>query len=247
MSRYNLVSKKFKHWLLKPAALRTHTAQPTSRYQSQPQLLTTTHKILNLTPIPPNFSIAQVLAILHNHKKMITMNPLVTEHTLLPPTHILAVDFFKSEPQDLQPTTTSPCEIWEITDNMAAGSKSNNGGGWRCGWTQRLIPDKITYTSSLQDREDGLLSITHAPMGVHSVTTWVVREAGPGESALMIGSEGRLILEEKGVVRANRMLMGFIKTTLQVSHEKLVKEFMRVLEETQMDGVEAVNGVKGGS
>ncbi|ESZ96530.1 hypothetical protein SBOR_3032 [Sclerotinia borealis F-4128] len=175
---------------------------------------------------------------------MITMNPLVTAHVLLPPTHALALEFFKFEPLDLQPTTTSPCEIWEITDDMSAGTAEDNGGGWRGGWAKRFIPDQITYTSSLQDRDDGLMSVTHAPMGVHSVTSWIVREAGPGESSLTLG-EGRLVLEEKGTVRASRMLMGFIKTTLQESHEKLVRDFMRTLKEDGPDGKEACNGVKG--
>ena len=76
------------------------------------------------------------------------------------------------------------------------------------------------------------------------MTSWIVREAGPGESSLMLG-EGRLVLEEKGVVRASRMLMGFIKTTLQESHEKLVKDFMRVLKEEGADGEEVGNGVNG--
>lgn len=81
-------------------------------------------------------------------------------------------------------------------------------------------------------------------MGVHSVTTWIVREAGPGESSLMLG-DGRLVLEEKGVVRASRMLMGFIKTTLQESHEKLVKDFMGVLEGKGRNGKEVGNETKG--
>ncbi|KAF7927349.1 uncharacterized protein EAE97_010024 [Botrytis byssoidea] len=205
--------------------------------------LTTTHQTLTLTPIPPHIPKAQVLALLHNHSRMISLNPLVTAHTLLPPTHILAVDFFKTEPPSLQPSASCPCEIWEITDDMSA-AEGDNGGGWRGGWAKRFVPDQITYTSSLQDREDGLVSVTHAPMGVHSVTTWIVREAGPGESSLMLG-QGRLVLEEKGVVRASRMLMGFIKTTLQESHEKLVKDFMRVLKENGADGEEVENGAKG--
>ncbi|CAD6444298.1 619b9e6c-33b3-4b0c-8a40-841fdb9fe021 [Sclerotinia trifoliorum] len=206
--------------------------------------LTTTHETLTLTPIPPHIPITQVLTLLHDHEKMITMNPLVTVHTLLPPTHILAKDFFKFEPIELQPSTRCPCEIWEITDDLSANTEGETGSGWRGGWSKRFIPDQITYTSSLQDREDGLVSITHAPMGVHSVTTWIVREAGPGESSLMLG-DGRLVLEEKGVVRASRMLMGFIKTTLQESHEKLVKDFMGVLEGKGRNGQEVGNELKG--
>lgn len=170
------------------------------------------------------------------------MNPLVTAHTLLQPTHTLAIDFFKSESEDLQPTASTPCAIWEITEDMAAGNSEDNGGGWRGGWAKRFIPDKITYTSSLQDRKDGLVSVTHAPMGVHSVTTWIVREAGPGESSLLLGSGGRLLLEEKGVVSASRMLMGFIKTTFQDSHEKLVEDFMGVLDGIEIEDLGVTNG-----
>jgi hypothetical protein len=66
-----------------------------------------------------------------------------------------------------------------------------------------------------------MLAITHAPMGVHSVTEWIVREENDG-----------LVLEEKGEVTSNRMLMGFIKTTFHESHEKLVKDFVAMVEKT---------------
>ena len=61
-------------------------------------------------------------------------------------------------------------------------------------------------------------------MGVNSVTTWVVREATEEE-----GGKG-LVLEKTGKVTSNRMLMGFIKTTLQESYEKLDRDFVAALE-----------------
>lgn len=63
-------------------------------------------------------------------------------------------------------------------------------------------------------------------MGVHSITTWLVKEDEDGN--------GGLVLEERGEVTSNRMLMGFIKTTLQESHDKLVRDFVKVLE-TQVE------------
>jgi len=59
-------------------------------------------------------------------------------------------------------------------------------------------------------------------MGVHSITTWLVKDDEDGN--------GGLVLEERGEVTSNRMLMGFIKTTLQESHDKLVRDFVNVLE-----------------
>ena len=75
-----------------------------------------------------------------------------------------------------------------------------------------------------------MVSITHAPLGVWSRTTWVIREAKEGE----MGADGQgkgLLVDEKGEVRSNRMLMGFIKTTLKESHDRLVKDFVEALRE----------------
>ena len=108
---------------------------------------------------------------------------------------------------------------------MGGSADAEQGGGsWRGGWAKRFIPDEIKYETSMECLADGLRSITHAPMGVHSSTTWIVRDGNGDEEG-----EG-LVLEERGKVTSNRMLMGFIKTTLQASHEKLVKDFMAVLE-----------------
>lgn len=102
-----------------------------------------------------------------------------------------------------------------------SGGPEEGGGSWRGGWAKRFIPDEIKYETSMEVLEDGLRSITHAPMGVHSATTWIMKEEG-----------AELVLEERGTVTSNRMLMGFIKTTLQESHDKLVRDFLVVLEKS---------------
>jgi len=191
--------------------------------------LNTTHSTLTTTSLPASITKSQVLALLHNHDRMITLNPLVTNYQLLPPS--ASVEFFKHESSSTTKTQSNgePILVYEVTDDMSVAATGNEGEGaggsggcWRGGWAKRFVPDSITYNSSMQDTEDGLVSITHAPMGVHSVTTWVVREIGEG-------GEG-LVLEERGNISSNRLLMGFIKTTLQDSHEKLVKDFVAELE-----------------
>ncbi|RFU30080.1 hypothetical protein B7463_g6265, partial [Scytalidium lignicola] len=162
---------------------------------------------------------------------MITMNPLVTDYFAHP--EDVARDFFKNEHPDHKPPLDYTgreisVPVYSITDDMSGSPKNGqpvdedtaaSGGNFRGGWTKKFVPDKITYSASMHNRPDGLLSITHAPMGVHSVTTWLVKET----------YDGQLVLEEKGLVTSNRMLMGFIKTTLQSSHDKLVEDFIAEL------------------
>jgi hypothetical protein len=91
----------------------------------------------------------------------------------------------------------------------------------------------------MQNTPYGMVSITHAPMGVNSVTTWVVREATQEEGT-------GLVVEKTGKVTSNRMLMGFIKTTLQDSHEKLCDDFLAALQREvagDVDGQQEVEKV----
>lgn len=181
--------------------------------------LNTTHQTLTLTPLPAHVTKTHVLALLHDNDKMIRLNPIVKAHHRLPDSSSIA--FFKNESSEHQPSADAPSfPVYEVTEDMSGSADDEvSGGNWRGGWAKRFVPDSITYETSMQCKDDGLVSITHAPMGVHSVTTWVVKD----------GEGGALVLDERGVVTSNRMLMGFIKTTLQESHEKLVKDFIAVL------------------
>jgi hypothetical protein len=150
---------------------------------------------------------------------MLTLNPIVISHQLLPPESSAA--FFASEAKEYEPAATSPgrlIPVYAVTES-SDGQADSEDGGWRGGWAKRFIPEAITYETSMDFKEDGLLSITHAPMGVRSESTWRIREIGGG-----------LVVEEIGKVTSNRMLMAFIKTTLQVSTEKLVDDFVAILE-----------------
>ncbi|KAH8811934.1 hypothetical protein F5884DRAFT_295548 [Xylogone sp. PMI_703] len=189
--------------------------------------LNTTFQTLNIKTLPSHISRDQVVRLLHNHHKMITMNPLVTDYFAHP--EDVARDFFKNEHPDHRPPRELFVPVYAITDDMSGPPKraqstdedsSSVGGGSRGGgWAKKFTPDKITYHASMQNRPDGLLTITHAPMGVHSITTWLVKET----------YDGQLVLEEKGLVTSNRMLMGLIKSTLQSSHDKLVEDFIAEL------------------
>jgi hypothetical protein len=158
---------------------------------------------------------------------MLTINPLLKSSTLLPSS--AATAFYKTVPKDLKPASSAAIEnipVYSIVEAQGSG-EGEKGGTWRGGWSKRFIPDEIVYETSMQATENGMSAITHAPMGVHSVTTWVIREAKEEDAE---NGESGLVLEKTGAVTSNRMLMGFIKTTLQESYDKLAKDFVTLLQ-----------------
>jgi len=73
-----------------------------------------------------------------------------------------------------------------------------------------------------------MITITHAPMGVHSVTRWLLRRS-------KVNGEGLVVLMS-GVVESNKMLMAFIKTTIQGSYDRLANEFLMAVEKESEEG-----------
>lgn len=111
--------------------------------------------------------------------------------------------------------------VFEVVEDMAAETPdAQAAGNWRGGWAKRFIPDQIKYETAIETREDGLRALTHAAMGVSSMTLWTVKEV----------QGGGLVVEKEGGVTSNKMLMGFIATTLKESHEKLAIDFVKALE-----------------
>jgi hypothetical protein len=148
---------------------------------------------------------------------MLGLNPIIKSFDRLPDSSSIA--FFKHVSAEDKPPATGPEELVAVYDVV----------GWRGGWAKRFIPDTITYETSLQNTENGMISITHAPMGVNSVTRWTLMEAEEGQG---------LVLVKTGKVTSNRMLMTFIRTTLQESYEKLAKDFAAALEKEIEEGSE---------
>jgi hypothetical protein len=162
---------------------------------------------------------------------MLGLNPIIKSYDRIPDSSSIA--FFKSVAAEDKPPATGPeklVPVYRVVETMGGGPEDGaSAGSWRGGWAKRFIPDTITYETSLQNTENGMISITHAPMGVNSVTRWTVTEPVEGQG---------LVLEKTGKVTSNRMLMTFIKTTLKESYEKLANDFAAALEKEIEDGQE---------
>jgi hypothetical protein len=166
---------------------------------------------------------ASALSILHDYKAVIALNPLVKFYTMLPS----PLPFYKSVSADLKPSSPADLEkisVYSVIESSAP-AEEGTGASWRGGWTKAFVPSELSYENSYQHLEDGGMVLTHAPMGVNSVTRWTIE-----------GNEGSLVVKLELKVNSNRMLMGFIKTTLQPSVEKLIDDFVKAVEKRQETG-----------
>ena len=166
---------------------------------------------------------------------MIHMNPVVTSVKLLPEESSIA--FFNAvpaadKPEPVEGEVPKVWPVYEVVEDMSTAPEEANTGNWRGGWAKRFIPDSIKYETSIEATADGMRSITHAAMGVSSVTHWFVKIAEGGEG---------VVVEKVGRVTSNRMLMSFIRTTLEESHQKLAVDFVAAVEKyvATLDGAQA--------
>jgi hypothetical protein len=162
---------------------------------------------------------------------MLDINPLMKSYSPLPETSSIA--FYKSVPKQHKPPNPASCPTYAIVESTEDSSgEQADAGSWRGGWAKRFVPETIHYETAIQVTEMGHIAITHAPMGVNSVTTWTLRE-----------SEEGLVVDMSGEVESNKMLMAFIKTTLSESYTKLAERFLKDLKK-EVEGNDGGNGVK---
>jgi hypothetical protein len=181
--------------------------------------------------MPPNIKSAHILSFLHEPTKMHDLNPIIKSHTLLDASASAA--FFASVPPENKPPATGPeppsgIPVYSVIEASSGTGEQEGGSTWRGGWAKRFIPDEIKYETSLQSTDEGMITLTHAPMGVQSITRWLLRRsAKEGEGLVVLMS---------GVVTSNKMLMAFIKTTIQGSYDRLASEFLMALEKEVKEG-----------
>jgi hypothetical protein len=174
-------------------------------------------------PLPLAVTQASALSILHDYKAIISLNPLVKSYIILSS----SAPFYKSVPADLKPSSATDLEkisVYSVIESSAP-AEEGTGATWRGGWTKAFVPSELSYENSYQHMEQGGMILTHAPMGVNSVTRWTIE-----------GAEGAWTVKLELKVNSNRMLMGLIKTTLQPSVEKLIDDFVKAVGKFQETG-----------
>lgn len=164
--------------------------------------------ITHITPLPSHVSRDAVLALLHDHSTIITLNPLVTHHgRCTPPAHALPDE---------------QASAWyEITDKI----EYIPGTG---------LTGSVTYTACLHDTPNGLQTHIHAPAGLEIRGKWQLLGWLPGEKreVIEISAEQNAIpkeglyLREDSELKCNFFLAPFVKRNLHKSHKTLVKRLL---------------------
>jgi hypothetical protein len=87
----------------------------------------------------------------------------------------------------------------------------------------------ITTTSALIDTEDGLTVVFQAPMGLYGVNIWKVLKTSAHGPEAGEWKDG-LVLREENELTGPRILMPFVLSTKQSSHEECGLAFVKRLE-----------------
>ncbi|KAI9776995.1 MAG: hypothetical protein M1839_009139 [Geoglossum umbratile] len=157
------------------------------------------------TPLPHSATPSSIIRILHDHRAMMKLSPLVVSYRLASP---------PSLPDDDIAAAAAPSTTYEITENVPLLP----GGLWQT---------STVFEAEFTDLPDGLLTIVHASLGVEATARWLVIGGGEGNSER--GEVARL--REEVELRCSGVLMPFVKGTMRRTHEALHQRMMEMQSE----------------
>ncbi|KAK4545843.1 hypothetical protein LTR36_002407 [Oleoguttula mirabilis] len=148
------------------------------------------------TPIPPDVNPDIVIELLHNHRFLITMSPIVTRHS--PAT----------DGQEAGGKITY--DVWEDIDLLPFG------------WWKH----EIHFTAAFTDKLNGEISWVEAPLGFSSKADYTVRAArqedyDAGVYADSDGGGGAMVLEEAIETSCSVVFKPFVEMTMVPVRQKM--------------------------
>jgi hypothetical protein len=168
--------------------------------------------ITSITPLSSGTSRAAAVAFLHDHVRMIRLNPLV-------------IRLQKTTPPPDASADEYDCAWYEITDEI-----SYLPGG--------LYKGEVTYKACFNNLPNGIQTHTFAPAGLDLRGKWIVGGNEPGEprEKLELGSDAPregLYAREDVDMRCNFLLTGFVKKNLTKSHKVVMDKLASLGQEDQ--------------
>lgn len=171
----------------------------------------------SITPLPLGLSRSAAIAFLHDHTRMIELQPLVQEqHRIPPPPH--------------SPEEERGCAWYSLTDKVAVASSFLPDG--LAAGRHMTMTMTVTYTCGFHDLARGLQTHCYAPMGVETRSKWSIGGCAPGEPAepaeLGLGAPpSGLYLRHDVDLRCSILMASFVKKTIARSHAVLVDRLSR--------------------
>ena len=180
--------------------------------------------ITSITPLSSGTSRAAAVAFLHDHVRMIRLNPLV-------------IRLQKTTPPPDASADEYDCAWYEITDEI-----SYLPGG--------LYKGEVTYKACFNDLPNGIQTHTFAPAGLDLRGKWTVGGNEPGEprEKLELNTDAPregLYVREDVDMRCNFLLTGFVKKNLTKSHKVVMDKLASLGEESQHGEQHTEQGLDG--
>jgi hypothetical protein len=180
--------------------------------------------ITSITPLSSGTSRAAAVAFLHDHVRMIRLNPLV-------------IRLQKTTPPPDASADEYDCAWYEITDEI-----SYLPGG--------LYKGEVTYKACFNDLPNGIQTHTFAPAGLDLRGKWIVGGNEPGEprEKLELGTDAPregLYVREDVDMRCNFLLTGFVKKNLTKSHKVVMDKLASLGQEDQHGEQHTQQGLDG--
>ena len=179
----------------------------------------TAHTYNNSCPIPQNLSNTSVIAALHRHENLFTLQPLVSSYREISSTS-------DSDPDPFFDASGSPIKTYEVTENVVIVPGIGKWG-----------THAITIILYFQDVADGVKSSAVAT-GVVVRSTFTVNKSD--ESSLVrsdddmeTSSHSSSTLSESSTVECSSLLMPFVKWSMERSHQHICRKLLERIASQQ--------------
>lgn len=181
------------------------------------------HSITVQVDIPPSLSPDRVIEALHFHLNVATLQPLVQNVKMIPPSQVEGTyfgraeeEFFNARPDDL--------DHYEVTERITVVPGIGDWG-----------KKDITFPARFQNTVNGIKSWADAPSGVTVHADWIVK---PQE-----GKRGQWVLEEQATVECAPLLMPFVRKTFVGAHSDICQRLLeKIIAQGGNEGVQELPG-----
>ncbi|RDW60536.1 hypothetical protein BP6252_11919 [Coleophoma cylindrospora] len=183
----------------------------------------TNHTLSVSCPIPSTLTPTDIIAALHNHTNLVTLQPLVVSYDEVTSTH-------EYEPDPYFDPSSSPIRAYEIVESVIVIPGVGNWGRY---------PVKVIC--QFQNTEDGVKSRAVASAGVVLRATYHVHRSpsssDDNEIRGYLDNASEWTLTEEATVECSNWLMPFVKQSMEGAHKDICQHLLNKIHVQLTDKV----------